>query len=72
MIGHIRTFCGKLKGSGGAVNMSEWCAYLTCDVLGDLCFGQSFAMLEREEHRFVGKVMTESASLAMIVSCSPS
>jgi len=38
------------------------------DILGDLCFGQSFGMLEREENRFVVKVMVDSARLAMIVS----
>ena len=68
MIGHIRLFCEKLKETKEPVNVSDWCSYLTADVLGDLCFGQSFGMLEREENRFVVKVMVDSARLAMIVS----
>jgi hypothetical protein len=68
MIGHIRLFCDKLKESRKPVNVSNWCSYLTADVLGDLCFGKSFGMLERDENRFVMKVMVESAKLALIVS----
>jgi cytochrome P450 len=68
MIRHIRLFCEKLKEAKEPVNISDWCSYLTADVLGDLCFGQSFGMLEREENRFVVKVMVDSARLAMIVS----
>lgn len=67
MISHIRLFCEKLKEMKEPVNVSNWCSYLTADVLGDLCFGKSFGMLEREENRFVVKVMVESARLALIV-----
>jgi cytochrome P450 len=67
MISHIRLFCEKLKQSTEALNMSEWCTYLTGDLLGDLCFGNSFDMLEREDNRFVTRVMTASARLALIV-----
>jgi hypothetical protein len=68
MIGHIRLFYEKLKESKEPINVSNWCSYLTADILGDLCFGKSFGMLEREENRFVVKVMVESARLALIVS----
>jgi cytochrome P450 len=67
MIGHIRLFCDKLKESKEPMNISNWSSYLTADVLGDLCFGKSFGMLERDDNRFVMKVMVESARLAMIV-----
>ncbi|RPA85086.1 cytochrome P450 [Ascobolus immersus RN42] len=33
-------------------NMSFWSNWLTFDVIGDLCYGKSYGMLEREEPRF--------------------
>ncbi|KAI5806828.1 cytochrome P450 [Peziza echinospora] len=59
---HIRTFCRNLgardfesKGDGAgadARNMAHWSNWLTFDVIGDLCFGKTFGMLDREEWRF--------------------
>ena len=71
MISHIRLFCEKLRESTEPLNMSAWSSYLTADILGDLCFGASFGMLESEENRFVMKVMLDSARLAMIVGPFP-
>ncbi len=34
-------------------NMGTWSNYLSFDVLGDLCFGKPFGVLDREENRFV-------------------
>lgn len=33
-------------------NMSFWSNWLTFDVIGDLCYGKAYGMLEREEPRF--------------------
>ncbi|KAE9377269.1 cytochrome P450 [Stipitochalara longipes BDJ] len=70
MISHIRLFCQKLKESKEPVNVSNWCSYLTSDVLGDLCFGKSFEMLKSEENRFVVKTIVDSARLALITGCT--
>ncbi|PMD48197.1 cytochrome P450 [Hyaloscypha variabilis F] len=70
MIRHIRLFCQKLRESEGPVNVANWCSYLTADVLGELCFGKSFGMLESEENRFVMKTMLDSARLAFITGCT--
>jgi len=67
MIRQIGLFCQKLRESEGPVNVANWCSYLTADVLGELCFGKSFGMLESEENRFVMKTMLDSARLAFIV-----
>ena len=34
------------------VNMSDQCNYLAMDILGDLCFGKAFNMLETPENRY--------------------
>ncbi|CAK7563498.1 MAG: hypothetical protein SEPTF4163_001367 [Sporothrix epigloea] len=43
------------KGSekwSGPVNMSDQCNYLAMDILGDLCFGKAFHMLEAPDNRY--------------------
>lgn len=65
MLVHIRSFCEKM--AGGVWDMSKWTSYLTADVLGDLCFGSEFKMLDEEENRFATEVMLDSAKLAMMV-----
>jgi cytochrome P450 len=32
--------------------MTDWCSYLAMDILGDLCFGKAFNMLERDDNRY--------------------
>lgn len=32
--------------------MVRWYNYLTFDIIGDLCFGESFGMLEKEDYDF--------------------
>lgn len=34
-------------------NMGDWTNYLSFDVLGDLCFGKPFGVMDSEENRFV-------------------
>ncbi|CAK7210460.1 hypothetical protein SBRCBS47491_000791 [Sporothrix bragantina] len=36
----------------GPVNMSDQCNYLAMDILGDLCFGKAFHMLEAPDNRY--------------------
>lgn len=42
---------------GKAKNMSLWTAYLTFDVMGDLCFSHSFNMLESSDNHYMLKVL---------------
>ena len=53
---------GQMEGSpltrwGRANNMSLWTAYLTFDVMGDICFSQSFNMLESSDNHYMLKVL---------------
>lgn len=71
MLLHTREFCEKLSSSTEPVNMSHWATYLTGDVLGDVCFGQSFSMLTEKTNRRLMELITGAARLALIVSLSP-
>lgn len=56
--GHMNGFDGTKSASGSKAwtapkNMGDWTNYLSFDVLGDLCFGKPFGVMEREENRFV-------------------
>jgi len=84
ILGNIRTFCDKLgnkpaaslvgeKGDGEwsvVQNMADWCNYLTFDVMGDLCFGKAFEMLEHETNRHVIDLIGNAAHMHLIVRLS--
>ncbi|KAH8805807.1 cytochrome P450 [Xylogone sp. PMI_703] len=52
-------------------NMAKWCNYLTFDVMGDLCFGKAFEMLDREENRHVTDLLTNAAHMHLIMGTNP-
>ncbi len=78
ILGNIRTFCEGLgastsqiaekKGWGAGQNMADWCNYLTFDIMGDLCFGKAFGMLERPDNRFAIELIGNAAHRHLIVS----
>lgn len=82
ILGNVRTFCTALgarpqsfaekqlsKGEWGPPqNMTDWCNYLTFDVMGDLCFGKAFEMLEHHENRNVIDLLGNAAHMHLIVS----
>jgi len=82
ILGNVRAFCSALgtkptflaeKGSNQgqwsvAQNMADWCNYLTFDVMGDLCFGKAFEMLEHHENRHVIDLIGSAAHMHLIVS----
>ena len=39
------------------VNMSTWSTYLSFDTLTDLCYGQSFNLMEKEDHRYIAELL---------------
>lgn len=86
VLAQIRTFCKQLGEKGHAKtrsmdsedsswskpqNISEWCDYLTFDILGDLCFGKAFGMLERPDNRFASKLIGSTAKRHLICGCYP-
>ena len=81
ILGNVRTFCSALgskssfmtekageKGQWSvAQNMADWCNYLTFDVMGDLCFGKAFEMLENHTNRHVIDLIGSAAHMHLIV-----
>ncbi|CAJ2509677.1 Uu.00g147030.m01.CDS01 [Anthostomella pinea] len=60
ILANVRSFCEQIglgarderKGWTDTKNMADWCNYLAMDILGDLCFGKAFHMLERPDNRY--------------------
>lgn len=78
ILANIRIFChqiglgasGETKGWSAPMNMADWCGYLTMDILGDLCFGKAFHMLEREDNRYAIELTGVAAQRHLIVRSS--
>ena len=75
ILGNVRTFCDQIgsgmtgeKGWTTAKCMSDWCNYLAMDILGDLCFGKAFHMLERDDNRYAIDLVGVAAQRHLIVS----
>lgn len=80
ILANVRTFC---EGIGGGLRvaesdkggqwtspkcMSDWFSWLSMDILGDLCFGKAFHMLERDDNRFAIDLVSTAAHRHLIVS----
>ena len=82
ILGNIRDFCtglgskasfvtekaGEKRQWSAAQNMADWSNYLTFDVMGDLCFGKAFKMLENSSNRHVIDLIGSAAHMHLIVS----
>ncbi len=83
ILANVRTFCSALGSTPSfagpektgekrqwsvAQNMADWCNYLTFDVMGDLCFGKAFEMLENQTNRHVIDLIGSAAHMHLIVS----
>ena len=56
----IKTAGEREEAWSGSLNMAHWADHLIFDILGDLCFGESFGMKEVDSKlRFVPKLMTD-------------
>jgi cytochrome P450 len=53
-----------------AKDMSDWSTYLTFDILGELCFGQSFNTLESDANRDLSPIAVRVLWLYHVVSMS--
>lgn len=58
------------QGWSSSKDMADWANYLTFDVLGDLCFGRAFGLIESEEHRAAPDLMLRRTRTLAIVSRS--
>jgi cytochrome P450 len=77
ILANIRSFCDALgaesstasekKGWTTGRNMADFCNYLTFDIMGDLCFGKAFGMLERPDNRFAIDLIGNAAHRHLIV-----
>lgn len=78
ILANVRTFCDQIgaglrgdeKGWTTAKCMSDWLSWLSMDILGDLCFGKAFHMLERPDNRFAIDLVSTAAHRHLIVSPS--
>lgn len=79
ILANIRTYCdaigtalrtGDAKGWTSPKCMSDWFSWLSMDILGDLCFGKAFHMLERPDNRFAIDLVSTAAHRHLIVSIS--
>ncbi|KAI5460553.1 cytochrome P450 [Mariannaea sp. PMI_226] len=80
MLANIRTFCDLLaqgdqipdrKGWSFPKDMARWCDYLTLDVLGELCFGKSFHLLEQDDDRWVIEMTSIAAKRDLLCGSMP-
>ncbi|EME86913.1 uncharacterized protein MYCFIDRAFT_151905 [Pseudocercospora fijiensis CIRAD86] len=80
ILAHVRQFCQNLgglttfgsvpnsesKGYGEPIEISDQANYLTFDIMGDLCFGKAFGMLERPGNRFAIDLIGNAAHRHLI------
>lgn len=62
--------CEKGKWSDG-FNLQQWIAYYGYDFISDLTFGQSFELLDHDQHRFVPTVLKSASQFLYYVGYLP-
>jgi cytochrome P450 len=76
---NVRAFCEQIGGGASddnkgwttPKNMSDWCSYLAMDILGDLCFGKAFHMIESPENRFALDLVEAATTRHLICGTMP-
>ncbi|KAK0712587.1 cytochrome P450-like protein [Lasiosphaeria miniovina] len=81
VVANVRKFCEALGDLGRAVdekrgwsapkNMANWCNWLAMDILGDLCFGKAFHMLDRPDNRYAVDLVGVAAQRHLICGTMP-
>ncbi|KAK3938977.1 Isotrichodermin C-15 hydroxylase [Diplogelasinospora grovesii] len=81
ILANVRQFCDGIGDLGRAVdekkgwttpkNMADWCNWLAMDILGDLCFGKAFHMLERPDNRYAIDLVGVAAQRHLICGTMP-
>ena len=81
----IRTFCDavadfpgrnateekKVSGWSTPKDMGQWANYMSYDVLGDICYGESFDTLEKPDNRFAIKLVSTSSKFHYLTAQMP-
>lgn len=75
ILANVRSFCDQIgtgasneqKGWTPAKNMADWCNYLAMDILGDLCFGKAFHMLEKPDNRYALELVSLATTRHLLV-----
>jgi cytochrome P450 len=72
---NVHKFCSILQGDNGgdwssSVNMSEVTSYLSFDIMGEVCFGQTFGMQEHTENRYIVDIVSTGAQCLNTVTHS--
>lgn len=79
ILANVRTFCEEI-GKGALIetkdwsstkNMADWCNYLAMDILGDLCYGKAFHMLESPENRYALDLVAAATKRHLICGTMP-
>ncbi|VUC35513.1 unnamed protein product [Clonostachys rosea] len=81
ILANIRAFCEQVgslsdasadsKGWTVPRNMSHWCNYLAMDILGDLCYGKAFHMVESPVNRFALDLVEAATTRHLICGTMP-
>ncbi|KAH8673451.1 cytochrome P450 CYP548A5 [Xylariales sp. PMI_506] len=79
ILANVRTFCEQIgvgatdetKGWSTPKNMADWCNYLAMDILGDLCFGKAFHMLESPDNRYALDLVSLATTRHLICGTMP-
>ncbi|KAK4187659.1 putative cytochrome P450 E-class, group I [Podospora australis] len=82
ILANVRTFCEAIgdygrsisadsKGWSAPKNMSDWCNWLAMDILGDLCFGKAFHMLDRPDNRYAVDLVGVAAQRHLLCGTMP-
>ncbi|KAI0129094.1 cytochrome P450-like protein [Xylariales sp. AK1849] len=79
ILANVRSFCEQIgvgaseesKGWTRAKNMADWCNYLAMDILGDLCFGKAFNMLEKPDNRYALELVSLATTRHLICGTLP-
>ncbi|KAI8631419.1 isotrichodermin C-15 hydroxylase [Xylariaceae sp. FL1651] len=74
ILANVRCFCEQVglgasddrKGWTVAKNMADWCNYLAMDILGDLCYGKAFHMLEQSDNRYALELVSLATTRHLI------
>lgn len=79
VLANVRTFTDQIgtgvsdekKGWSVPKNMTDWFNYLAMDILGDLCYGKAFHMLEAPDNRFALELIAAATKRHLICGTMP-
>jgi cytochrome P450 len=81
ILANIRTFCDAIGDLGRVIdekkgwttpkNMADWCNWLAMDILGDLCFGKTYHMLDKPDNRYAVDLVGVAAQRHLICGTMP-